>query len=204
MGRENILKKIKGKFVVTVVAGVLITLFAAFLIFCLALEGDVNIGLYIIILVLAGLGIFVVAIGTRAIANPMNTPQLKTNPRLLEMADELFSDVKFEDKLIILSDRIIAGKRDLTQMAYFSEVLLIYEYTHTTNMITDTHKIKLETADYTAMIDVYACSEEVISGLINSLHRFCPNAVTCGSQEELNSRIHAIEQERRERKKKGY
>lgn len=201
MYQEKIIKKLRKKNISMLVLGTVMLLLGAFLLFCFIVDGDTNAGMYFIMGLFAVIGLVLIIQGIVYILDPTKNHILKANPRLLEMADDLFSNVKFEDKIIIMSDKVIASKRDLTQMAYFDEVLMIYEYTHTTNMVTDTHKVKLETADYTALIDVYAYKEDAIDGLIKMLFRMCPNAVPCQNQQELYQRISAIGNARKERKK---
>lgn len=174
-GREKILKKIRKRFIFGIVMGVLLCLVGAFLLLCFIVSEERTVGPYVLAAFPLIFGAFFLIWGSWCIANPMKTPQLKTNPRLLEQADELFANIRYEDKLIIMSDRVIASKRDLTQMVYFEEVLKIYENIHTTNMITDTHTLNLETATYTALINVYGCKDQVVESLKDKIYSMCPN-----------------------------
>lgn len=107
-------------------------------------------------------------------ANPMKAHCFKRNPKLLEQADELFSDIIYQDKFIIYSNRIIANAKDITQMAAFDEIVNICESSTSYNFIKTDHKIVLVLPTYQVQISVYAKKRETIDDLKYGIMQRCP------------------------------
>lgn len=72
---------------------------------------------------LAGLAFLVY--GIRVKRDPEKAGCLKRNPNLLMQADELYQNIEYEDDFIMFSDRVIANKHDVMQMAYFQDIIWI-------------------------------------------------------------------------------
>ena len=82
------------------------------------------------VVILAGLmglwGLYLIIFGIKAIIWPEKSRALKKNPLLLQMADELYNDIVYQDEFIICSNRIIANANKPTEMTFSDEVFQIY------------------------------------------------------------------------------
>lgn len=189
MGRERILKTIKRNSIVWTVMGIVLLLLflfveSAFILSGIASEDDV-LGAVLFFALIGILGGFFLYFGIRGLMHPEKTQALKKNPDLLRLADELFSHIVYEDDFIILSDRIIANKKNITQMAFTDEVFLIYVYKQTTNFITTTKQLILRTARGQLEINIYGRKEATINQLAARIAQNCQYARLGYSDEGL-------------------
>lgn len=119
-----------------------------------------------------------VIIGIVRCANPMRARCFKKNPKLLEQADELFSDIIYQDKFVIYSNRIIASAKDITQMAAFDDITRLIENSMSYNGIRTEHSIVLVVPTYQIKISVYAKGRKTITELKQNIYQRCPQIVS--------------------------
>ena len=72
-----------------------------------------------ILLVFGMLGILMIAKGRKKMKNPQDAKVLKANPDLLFMANELSQGLNYQDDYFLMSDRVVANKKNLYQMKLF-------------------------------------------------------------------------------------
>lgn len=175
MGRERVIKKIKSNAVRMIVLGVITGLLFSFAAFVMFVGKAPELGLFISGMALLMYSIAI--IGIVKCVNPMKDRCMKKNPKLLEQADELFSDIIYQDKFIIYSNRIIANAKDITQMAAFDDITRISENSMSYNGIRAEHSIVLVLPNYEIKISVYAKGRNTISELKNNIFQRCPQIV---------------------------
>lgn len=187
MGRERILKKIKSSSIVFTVIGLVFLALFLFLELCMIVVGiRDNVGPILFFALLGAIGGAFLYFGIKGLKHPEQTQVLKKNPDLLQQADELFSHVVYEDDFVILSDRIIANKKNITQMAFTDEVFLIYVFRQTTNLITTTKQLILQTARGQMEINIYGRKKETINQLAERIAQNCQYARLGYSGEGLD------------------
>lgn len=186
MGREKIFEKIKKQAskmikgsIVLLVLGILATLFCL-----IAFEGE-DLLFILFVSPLTVIGLILLICGIVRKSHPEKSNCFKKNPKLLEMADELFSNVVYEDNFIIASHKVLANKKDITQMVNTNEVVWIYEYTQSYNFVSTTHDLLVRTYDYTMRVSVYSKGQQTIIELIDKICNLCPNARVGYSDENF-------------------
>lgn len=183
MGREKVLKKMRSNSIFIVVLGVLLFLGCAFLAFCCVLAEAIPMAIFLVIFAL--LGLFFIILGIRN-GNPKTSLFTKRNPDLLAQADELYSNVVYEDKTIIHSHKTIASKKNVLNMAAFDEVIGIYEKKTTYNhLVTIEHSLVLVTPKGETYISIYGKNKEAVGAILTRIHQYCPNARLGFSPENL-------------------
>ncbi len=177
MGRDRVIKKIKSSSIALIVMGGIFCSFFSISTFVLFVGDESKAGYIFAGYFFAGLALLmlpVIIIGISRCVNPMKARCLKKNPKLLEQADELFSDIIYQDKFIIYSNRIIANAKDLTQMAAFDEIERISENSSSYNGISTDHSIVLILPTYQIRISVYAKGKRTINELKLNIIQRCP------------------------------
>ena len=96
--------------------------------------------------------------------NPQDAKVLKANPDLLFMANALSQGLNYQDDYFLMSDRVVANKKNLYQMAFYNEIFMVYVYTASTNGITTTKQLVLATARDEITIGIYGKKEEQDAG----------------------------------------
>lgn len=128
-------KNKKGGITAVVGGAVLMLIFGLITIGVMSDNADDGMGMIILFGLFALLGIVFIIIGIRNIVRPEKTGYLKNNPQLLEMADQLYSHIIYEDQYVLISDKVLANKKQPTQMTWLWDVYLIYLHTTSTNFI---------------------------------------------------------------------
>ena len=172
MGRDIVMKRIKFEAVrMIVLCGIVVVVFSLFS-FILFVVEESAMAIFVAVVVLP----MIVAsiIGIRTYVNPMRARCFKLNPKLLEQADELFSDMIHKDKFVIYSNRIIAHARGITQMAAFEDIISVNETSMSYNFIKIDHSINLRLPKYQIRISVYGKKKKVIRNLISDIEQRCP------------------------------
>lgn len=179
MGRNNVIKHIKRKTAAAKIIAVLLLIFGEFMLFAfiVSAEEDDPAGMYALPAFVIIVGLLCLWLGIWA-----QRSFLKANPRLFEQADELFNNITYEDNIIIMSDRVIASKKNLTQMVYTEEVFYVTEnvekvYVSFIPTVNAAHNLILEALGNTALISVYGCSKKMIEETIERIYAACPNIV---------------------------
>ncbi len=174
MGREIVLKKLRSKSIIVIVLGALLFLGCGFLALCCFIGAFLPMAVFMSISAL--LGLFFIILGSRN-CNPETSLYTKRNPDLLAQADELFSNVVYEDKTIIHSNKTLASKKNPLNMVSFDEVIGIYEETTTYNFLfTVEHKLVLVTPKGENYIGIYGKNQEAVEAIITHIQQRCPNA----------------------------
>lgn len=180
MGTEKLFEKLKLKGKIVLACGLLLTLLGGLPLFCFIVAemfDSSDMVLYLIFVPTFLLGLHFDWIAVRYIKHPERTLLFKKRPELIAMAEELFNNLAYEDDYVYISPRVIASKRDLTQMAYFNEILSINEYVMTVDRVVRTsHKILLHTEKGDVAIGVYGCGKEKLGELTAIIREFWHNA----------------------------
>lgn len=184
MGSEKLLKKIKsrGKFILTI--GIIFVLMGLLLSFAIVISGIHPV--IIAFLIIIAMGIIFMCIGIDY-SKGKNSTFVKKQPNILELADSLYEHTVYENKFIIISNKAIALKNDITRISDLNDVLVIYENIGRTNGITTSHTINLMLRNGRAIyVNVYARKKETIDNLVLTISSYCPNAKTGYSGETLS------------------
>lgn len=187
MGRELVLKKIKSHGKKTVAGGILIMLLGLFMVFVFFATDDGAELFAILSLLLFAFGLVSLILGIKTAVNPEKSGFIKNNPDLLKQADELYFNIVYEDKYIIISNRVIANKKQITQMAYLEDIYLIYQRTQSMNLIPTANELVLENRNKknSMTINIYAKGKNTRDDLFRILSNACPNARLGWTPENL-------------------
>jgi hypothetical protein len=186
MGSEKVLKQIKKSNIGTLILGIVLAVIGALMEMVFIPDGFADNAMPIIIfLIILGVGIALIVLSVRVLADPKKSSVMKNNPDILKQADELFGNITYQDKFLILSPRIIANAKKLTEMAYTDEVFLIYVYTHKTNGVTDQKQLKLLTARGEMGLNIYGKKDDEVDNLANRVLANCRYAKAGYTQEGL-------------------
>lgn len=185
MGKEVIFKKIiaKGGFVLGM--GIVLILAGAIMAFMMFVAEEVGAGVFFALIFAAGVALFIM--GLRNMICPEKSAFIKNNPELLVQAEQLYSNIVYQDDFVIISDKVIANKKSPLQMAYLEDVYLVYQHTASMNGISTANELVLETKNKknTLRISVYAKGKQTRSDLFTLLASYCPNAYFGWTQEGL-------------------
>ena len=175
MGRDEILNKISKGARASVILGFIFAiggLIVSILMFIMGTNSD-NVVFLIIMLALFAVGVVILIFNIPQMLDPMKSKFIRKNPDILKMADELYSNIVYQDKTLMFSPRIIANACDIRQMAYTDEVFLIYVYIHKTNGVTDLKQLRLETARETINLPIIYKKDDEINSLIGQILQHC-------------------------------
>ena len=123
MGRDEILNKISKGARASVILGFIFAiggLIVSILMFIMGTNSD-NVVFLIIMLALFAVGVVILIFNIPQMLDPMKSKFIRKNPDILKMADELYSNIVYQDKTLMFSPRIIANACDIRQMAYTDE-----------------------------------------------------------------------------------
>lgn len=188
MGRDIVLARIKKNGIIAIVGGTFLTiLFGLITIGVLTDDADDGVGAAIAIGIFTLMGVVFIIMGIRNIVCPEKTRFLKFNPQLLEMADQLYSHVIYEDQYVLISDKVLANKKQPTQMTWLWDVYLVYLHTTSTNFIPTGSEYVIENRfpKNRVAINVLARGRKSKQELLNVLAQACPNARFGYSDEGL-------------------
>lgn len=188
MGRDIVIAKIKKGGIVGIVGGAfLMVLFGLIAIGVLTDDADDGIGVAAAIGIFVLLGVVFIIMGIRNIVCPEKTRFLKNNPQLLKMADQLYSHIIYEDQYVLISDKVLANKKQPTQMTWLWDVYLIYLHTTSTNFIPTGSEYVIENRfpKNRVAINVLARGKKSKQELLNVLAQACPNTRFGYSDEGL-------------------
>ena len=200
-GREiilnNIRKQRKGLMITGIIMAVVTLGIVAFALFAFITDG-INRGfdraldgsgvVFVLLLILAAIGVGGIALavkGYKGVKNPQGDKVLKKNPDLLFMAEELYKGITYEDKHLIMSDRVIANKKNLYQMAFYNEIFMVYVHTESYNFITTTKQLVLATARDEIVFSIYGMKNEQVNALAQTIAGKCPYARFGYTQDNL-------------------
>ena len=177
MGQEIVLKKIKSKGVLVLVMGAVFMAVGVLLAIIMSI-GESEAFAVAVFAILAAVGVLLFILGLRNILHPEKSAFVKKNPDLLEQANQLYSNIVYRDDFVIISDKVIANKKEPMQMAYLEDVYLVYRHTTSMNGIHTANEIVLQTKNpkNTLQISVYAKGKQTRNDLFELLAQYCPNA----------------------------
>lgn len=178
MGRDIVLKKIKSHGLLMIIFGSPIAMISILIALMFFIMGDGLEILAVLFLLLFLLGLLLLVMGIRCVISPEKSLYIKNNPDLLIQADQLYSNIIYEDKYIIVSDKVIANRKKILQMAYLEDIYLIYQHTMSMNFIRYTNELVLENRNKknNMTINVYAKGKKAREDLFQLLSQVCPNA----------------------------
>lgn len=184
MGSEKLLKKLKSKGKVFLAIGIIFVLIGLLLSFAIIISGIHPV--IIAFLIIIAMGIYFMCIGINYFKGK-NSRFVKKRPNILELADNLYEHTVYENKFVIISNKAIALKDDITKISDLNDVLAIYENIVHTKGITTSHTINLELRNGRAIcVNVYARKKETTDNLVLTISSYCPNAKVGYSGETLS------------------
>lgn len=186
MGSEILLKKIKSNGTKQIIGGIIIMLLGTLFTIIAAFDDEDDVAIvWIFAAVLLALGIILVSFGIKNRSHPENAKVIRKNPALLNMADELFADIIYEDKFVKISNRIIANQKDITQMTYTNEIFLMYVSRESYNFVPTGKELILETARGRLALNIYGRTKNTVNELANMICRLSPNTRVGYTNENL-------------------
>ncbi len=173
MGRKKIISQIKKQLTAAYIGVVLFLIFTAFLALCMIAAKDLSILPLALLPFAAAVGfIIMIQLWTK---NPEKyCPHVKKDPRLMEKAEALFNKITYEDKYIIVSDYVIASKKNLFQMAYRNEIVAICSGTHYRDNFTAAGSAILYSAGGTTYIYTRGIKDKELPELYRKINELCP------------------------------
>ncbi|MDO4944489.1 MAG: hypothetical protein Q4E74_04710 [Ruminococcus sp.] len=186
MGSEILLKKIKSDGTKQIIGGIIIMLLGTLFTIIAAFDDEDDVAIvWIFAAVLLALGIILAVFGIKNRSHPENAKVIRKNPALLNMADELFADIIYEDKFVKISNRIIANQKDITQMTYTNEIFLMYISKESYNFVPTGKELILETARGRLALNIYGRTKNTVNELANMICRLSPNTRVGYTNENL-------------------
>lgn len=186
MGSEILLKKIKSNGTKQIIGGIIIMLLGTLFTIIAAFDDEDDVAIvWIFAAVLLALGIILAVFGIKNRSHPENAKVIRKNPALLNMADELFADIIYEDKFVKISNRIIANQKDITQMTYTNEIFLMYVSKESYNFVPTGKELILETARGRLALNIYGRTKNTVNELANMICRLSPNTRVGYTNENL-------------------
>lgn len=191
MGSEILLKKIKSNGTKQIIGGIIIMLLGTLFTIIAAFDDEDDVAIvWIFAAVLLALGIILAVFGIKNRSHPENAKVIRKNPALLNMADELFADIIYEDKFVKISNRIIANQKDITQMTYTNEIFLMYVSKESYNFVPTGKELILETARGRLALNIYGRTKNTVNELANMICRLSPNTRVGYTNENLQYLAH--------------
>lgn len=185
-GSEILLKKIKSDGTHQIIGGIIFAILGTFFTVIAAFDDEDAVAIvWIFAAVLLIAGILMAVFGIKKRSHPESAKILRKNPALMSMADELFSDMIYEDKFVKISNRIIANQKNITQMTYTNEIFLIYVSKQSYNFVPTSKELIIETARGRLNINIYGRTKNTVNELANMICRLSPNTRVGYTNENL-------------------
>ncbi len=183
-GRETVIKERKKLGKKRVICGILL-----FLLFAGAAAlvgiGSEDIAVVIFLGIVSFVGIGLIINGIMVLSNPTSGGPFKIYPNYLEMADEHFSQIMYEDKSIIISKNYISPKKNAMNITPLDEVFLIYIRKTTTYGIQSGKDIIFECARGQFIVPIYGKKGIEVDQIFQNSGYACKNARIGYSSENL-------------------
>ena len=178
-GKEQLIKAVKRLDGALIACGILIALLGGLL--CLGSMPTDSIpettwGLLIfgLLTVFGGVALLVLAIKNNS--HPETSTFLRKNKHAFEQVEELFRNKIYEDNNIIMSNKHIANKHNLIQIAALEDIYVMYLHKTTYNfVITVGKEIYLETPYNRLTLSIYLQKKEDVENLVNNIASKAPN-----------------------------
>lgn len=182
MGREQYLKSYKKKGIVFLALGILVELIGV-LMLLVAITKMMETTAIVLFALIVIIGAGMSYLGFEFVRGEKCRFIKAEN---LELADDLLATKRYEDKFVIISEKAIALKKDITKIAAIADVLGIYEQIDKQNGITVSHVIKLELRNGKSLdVNVYARKKDTKEDIMLTISHFCPNAMVGHTSEML-------------------
>ena len=87
-------------------------------------------------------------------------------------------NIKYEDKFMIISDRVLASKKNITQMCWLEDVYLVYQHTQSMNFISYVNELIIgnKRKKNRISISVYCRGKNTVMNIMQLLSQCCPNS----------------------------
>lgn len=180
-----VLKKIKKMAITFVVIGVVILLLFI-LIIVASVSEDTDITSISILALFAIGGIVCLIFGIRDLAAPTKSGIFKKNPYVLQMADELYSDIQYQDDFIVMSERLLAPKKKPENVTPMNEIFLLYVQKQSTNFIPTGKDLYVVAARGDFQINIYGKKKDKVDQTVQALANTCPNMRIGYTSENLS------------------
>lgn len=179
MGRQRILNYYKKKGRISIALGLPMAV-ACFFMLKSFFEDDVEISYVMLIGPMFLIFVFALLFGIYLVLNPGKQAKKFGNDKILDMADELYDDLQYDDGYIKLSENIIATDWKRPQLAYRWDVYLITDHMIPGSKYTsDNYFYVLYTRNdrNSLFVNINHLSKEERKKLLRTLLESCPNAV---------------------------
>ena len=179
MGRQKILNYYKKKGRISIALGLPMAVVCLFMLKSF-FEDDAGIFYVMFIGLMFLIFVFALLFGIYHVLNPGKLAKKFGNDKILDMADELYDDLQYDDGYIKLSENIIAANWKRPQLAYRWDVYLI------TDLMIPYSRYTRENYFYilytrndknSLFININHLSKEERKKLLRTLLESCPNAV---------------------------
>lgn len=197
MGVERVKKSLRRRAALLIFFGAILFLGMGFIAFAFAVTGELD-GIFWFSFAVACLGVFFIVLGIRE-GSLKTSGWVKRNPDLLRQAEELYSNVVYEDKYIVCSNRHIGSKRNPASIASFDEVIGLYVRKTRYNFLITVQK-ELIVVTQKGEISVSVYSDKKIDGLVDMIAQRCPG-VRLGYSPENVAYFNQVHKDYKERLK---
>lgn len=190
MDEEQLVKILKKKWVRSLILGLVFFLLGAALLFIMIVGSEkFDEGVLAIVCAAVGLaavGVLLIAVGAQY-THGVNSKFVRKREHLLEYLYSLKENPIYEDNYVVISEKAVAGKKNLIEAVCVDDVLMVNEYVYKTNGITSAHTVDLWLRNGKKLqINVYGKKQEVIQNLIAIIHKYCMNSLPGFNKENLD------------------
>ena len=135
--------------------------------------------------VLAGIMAWLALAQYACVDDVNRSSELKEHPEILDMADELFANITYEDKFMMISDRLIASAKKPFEIAFLEEVYMVHISKESMNFIPTGKELHISHARGEIVLNIYGEKKSTVEGLFERLRPLCPNACAGYTQDNL-------------------
>ena len=185
MGKELIIKDLVKKAKIMIAAGVLILLILGSYSLLEIIKGNYS-SLVLLCALGTVIGIVCIVIGIMGIISPEKSFAVRSNPEIFDMAEEHFSNIRFKNDYVVLSDRMISAASYPASVSYMDEVFWVYVEKQKTNLVTTGKELIFDTARGIHRINIINIAmEDVENNIIRYFAEHCPNAAIGYSADNM-------------------
>lgn len=190
MDEKQLVKILKKRCLRLMIFGSIFMLLAAVILFFIIVGSDefdqFTLFVVCVALVFATLGGVFIAVGLQY-THGVNSKFVRKREHLLEYLYSLKENPIYEDNYVVISEKAVAGKKNLIEAVCVDDVLMVNEYVYKTNGITSAHTVDLWLRNGKKLqINVYGKKQEVIQNLIAIIHKYCMNSLPGYNKENLD------------------
>ena len=174
MGRKMVTDKIRRSGIFYLIIGILMAAAASIALISLTNTNQKDSSI-IFVVIFGVLGLPLIFFGIRRIAAPNKSSVFSSRPDLLEMADEHFDNIRFNNKVVTISDTMVSLTDDPLSINYIDEVFLVYIEKTSINFIPTGKNIIMETARGRFSKSITGKKTDADEA-VEKLSQICPNA----------------------------